>query len=300
MTTFILQCGASIVGNLMSAAREPWKGPPADTAKRAGARLKAWVKDREWPGNATARDWEAVGEGWPDLVAQLGLVQDGHPLDLRAASIGISAERSGLGAPGAPRFDPDEDQVVLLASDTVLGILSAHLNAVSLGRRARYFTAPSAAWNWRPDARSALVVRVPELRLDHPTGLDDAAASLAIALRLAHRIARDRDDRLVVHVAGGFKASIPVLVALAEHLPLRPEVQVWCKHEEGSAALRVPIRRPSRGAWPPPELRADLEAASRGQTAMSGLWEGFAYRTQGARCEPTSLGRALYALFRAT
>lgn len=153
-----------------------------------------------------------------------------------------------------------EDLVVLLATDTVDGLLSAFwVSARLLGIRDVH---GFDALDFRDDlpaddvddlACSArgrvLVIRLPGLRMTDRAGPSRAMRALGLAGRLVLRSLAPRED-LVVHLSGGFKATLPFLLGTAEglHSLLSGEdpdrVRAFVVHQDAPGqAVRVPLRR---------------------------------------------------------
>jgi len=99
----------------------------------------------------------------------------------------------------------------------------------------------------------------------------------------------------VLHVAGGYKATLPLLCALGEYISAwhvrhgLPPVEVCCRHEDSLEAIRIPLRQANLGA-DCGALRA-FRAPQAAEHEADPLW-GFAYDEKGF----TPLGEALRCL----
>ena len=220
----------------------------------------------------------------------------------------LSAERASLAA--GPSYNPEADQVVLLASDTGEGIAAALLNAIHLRRAIGYWHEPPGP---RSDPEAGLVlksgdgaspgpaiqiVRVPRLR---PDSIDFAKAAGRIGGTLiwaAGCLEPPSGQGVILHLAGGYKATIPFLVTVAEYVrgylqnvssSSRTDLQAWCLHESSPQPIRIPLRSL-------PQNRKELDELPRirqGEYPHSvRSLEGWAYEGR----ELTPIGEALVEL----
>ena len=278
MNVFVLPCGISILEN-MRFRRDPWQ--KESRAPTAGADLEREAHDAWQAAGGTGQTINASYRQW---VAAQSLFAD-RPLG--NCSPKISAEvgslASGTGAAGAPPSFDAGDTLVLLSSDSHSGVLAAHLNALAVGRPdPTYYDDPAEL---RGEVPSTVVVRVPRLVPD-PAGafMTDVAMGFAQALLWCRR-ARGC-AKVVVHVAGGYKMAIPLLLGIVENLPAaKPEREAWCKHELGTGAVKLPLLQLERALCKELEVVHDNREPAR-------TFDGYAYEWQGA-WTLTDLGKAL-------
>ena len=222
-----------------------------------------------------------------------------------------SAELQSLFSAGPPQ--PREgDQLILACSDNTAGLESA----VSVGYLVGAGTRVGVAAGDR-SVDETLSVRVPgllsgsvgtpgdlrgvevsALRVEHLNALNAdrfqyAAAGIGRLLNWAYQLASGGE--LVIHVTGGYKATIPFVLAVAAHLPDGPtRVSGWVRHEDSKACIRVPIMRVGIE-----ESLGDTIAAIRaGDPPPSARWKDYAYERRGeGRFVLTALGEALDRLW---
>jgi len=211
-----------------------------------------------------------------------------------------SLSRSGTGVV------PRDDLVVLLATDTVPGLVAAVWNALRLAAgdpgRVRYRPSPGHA----PlgDARGcAVITRVGGLDAGDERGFTEAMGGLGELGRLL-RDATPRDEPYALHLSGGFKAAIPYLVGLAEAFrsvdPGR-DVRAYVLHDTAAPSappIPLPLRRLHAET-----VRAELiPLAASGRYDMrtppgGGVLDGYAYEWDGAGYRRTAFGEGLHRLF---
>lgn len=289
MTVFVCPCGISILEN-MNNASPPWTNDAATVHEQLKNQLPGqWQQaNGEQCAEEVASHWRNWAEraGWLALSPQGLQPHNGHH---------ISAERESLGCEN-PSYNPDDDRVVLLCSDTPLGVLAAHLNAACLAKSIGFFADPPQQVNQDPQVRedglhqdgTATIIRIAGLtpgNLDH---FDQAAAGLARALSWAHHLAHEQEAGLVLHVAGGFKSTIPILTGIAGLLE-DPSPKVWCKHELGSVAVKLPVPRLNRD-----DLRAAFEDVAKGAEPPD-LYKGYCFDWRDNGWVRNDLGFALSA-----
>ena len=286
MTTFFLTCGTSILGNLRGSSRTD-------------------VEDAEKWAEENFVDGARAVLGLPDCLPQM-LV--GKPRGERRA---ISAEWDSLyEASPAPTPGPG-DRVVLAVSSTSGGVLAGWLNAHLIGGDIFLYESCPLAEGVRPYKKDfsvvgprVYVVHVPGLRPEHPDEFPAAMAELAKTLWWAAR----NTSNLVLHLAGGFKATIPFVTAIAEFLPMLTDrtlnIDTYCLHERARDApasrpgqvTAIPLRSWS-GNTTPQDLRAELEAAVQNKSPSSEHLKGWAWTRGDGRHSLTELGVVLLKLF---
>lgn len=242
MTTFVLPCGTSILDNL------PKLNATRNTTEVCAA-LGSWADHQQIHKDA---GWCA---GWlrdgPTVLLDGGRCGTLDPIDLAGFQpLALSSELAGLQST-ATTYSYADGRVVLLASDTHQGVLGAGMVATVLCR---------TGWSYWPDppytedaaavqvgegggTPTVEVVRIPGLDVATPAWFSQAMQHLGQTLAWTAGTAA---DRLVLHIAGGFKATLPLLCALAEYLRAAiptGRLEVYCKHESGDDALQLPLRR---------------------------------------------------------
>jgi hypothetical protein len=223
----------------------------------------------------------------------------------------VSAEVQTFVAAQATRPISADDVVFLLATDTASGLLAAVWNAFALtgGPAAvRYLTDPLQPL--RDPRGTAVILRVPGMDAGDVDGFRQAMRWLGtfgggVLLPLA-----GYDEPVRLHLSGGFKASIPYLIALAEALrSQRDDIKACVLHESAASAsgLAKPIDLPLRHVRPD-VLTAELGCFPDGGTfSRRGpeelILDGYAYEKvsppeQGYQLTP--FGEGLRALLRAS
>jgi hypothetical protein len=288
----VLPCGTSILRNLRA-------GVP-------GCRMTPVQVDemQRWASDELIRDQPA--SQWRQTFARdvgphlrlLQAAQDPVRLSAETASLTRYATRVGDG------LQP-QDLVVLLASDTAEGMLAALLVAASLNRGVEEHPAPArdAAAHGelltagQPGRAPVHVVRIPKLLPDSTTNFTAAMTDLAGAMLWAGRRRRRPEQRLVVHLSGGYKATLPYLLVMCEYLKaLQPPVEAFCLHEgdPGSPVLPDLVEIFLRSV----DLDADLallNEAAQGNIPNDPRLGGFAYREVRGRAVLTGVGHVLTA-----
>lgn len=200
------------------------------------------------------------------------------------------------------------DIAVLLATDTPAGQLAAVWNALALAAgdpaRVHYRADPGQPLG---DVRGgAVVVRVPDLDARNDEGFVRAMRGLGTLGRaLLPRAARtggetvtEDGEAINVMLSGGYKATIPYLIGLAEGLRSMPgvgPVRAWVLHEDTQTdAIPLPLRRMTKSlVWAAVEHYTGRER----RTAPPDLLEGYAFEKHGDRWRLTAFGEGLRALF---
>lgn len=142
-------------------------------------------------------------------------------------------------------------------------------------------------------------MRIPGLLPDSTGRFSEAMAHVAAAMVWAARLHRSHGEELTIHLSGGYKATIPYLVALAEYVQAAwPPVRAWCLHE--GDADDNPAPQPVAIGLRRVGLRADLdclEQARTGKLPGNDRLLGFAYTDVGGRAALTPIGYALNSVF---
>jgi hypothetical protein len=257
MTIHLMTVGTTVLKHLKDTVRPDGlihESPDGTTYLRDADRLGV---DRARPDSA-ARLLRLLSEGDAAVRrAALGVIRDAGTATWRQGSF---AESSTLAVQtGHSQVQPN-DLVILLATDTVDGLLSAFWVAACLLRvsdvddfDALDFLDDIPAERVDSLARGArgrvFVVRLRGLRMTDPAGPSRAMRALGLAGRLAC-VSLAPEEGLVVHLSGGFKATLPFLLGTAEglHSMLSGDdpdrVRAVIVHEDAPRqAVRVPLRR---------------------------------------------------------
>ena len=291
-TVHVLPCGTSILRNLAAGVR----GSPL-TSVQLGA-MGNWADNellRDQPASQWSQSFDRdIGPHLPGLRA----VQDPVRLSAETASLTRYAGRAGGLGP--------TDLVVLLASDTPEGVLAALLVAAALRRGIRVHAAPPP--NVAGDGELLVgedsgdqpvhVMRIPDLLPDSTVRFTAAMSALARGMLWAGQGRRRPNGAgLVVHLSGGYKATLPYLVVMCEYLKaLQRPVQAFCLHEgdPGSAVLPDLVEIFLRSV----DLDADLAVlaqAAAGHMPTDPRLYDFAYEEVGGRAQLTGIGSVLSA-----
>lgn len=293
MTVHLLPCGTSLL-------RLPRPDGLAQTLDRDD------VADvQRWAASALGAD----GLDTPDRWSAGFTTELGHLFDrLRRCPypVRLSAETASLHQHD-PRPRP-ADPVVLLASDTPEGVACALLVGVALGRPVHFHSRPVL------DGRTAgvevvsgggkpvQVVRIEGLLPDRTDKFTEATRGLAQATVWAARLPRPSVAPLVIHLTGGYKATLPYLVTFAEFVHHAwPPVQAWCLHEgeKDNAEGRYQPPQPVRIWLRRVDLQKDLAIlaqAEAGQQPTDSRLLDFAYTDANGGIKLTPLGQGLLAV----
>lgn len=303
MTIFLAPCGVSILGGLR------WsRGAPQHTRKEAaGDAVNELLYRLGAPEVADAG--MSVLPAWQDAFAEVG-----DELRLEDWHVRVCAETSTLLARGVqadPRaavlFEP-EDSVVLLASDTVPGLVSALLVATrvtggDLGA-IRYAETPEAAGeagDYPVQPGAATVVRVRGL----DPKADDAFARAAWGTGDVMRAAREMPaaEAIDIQLSGGFKAVLLHTLALAEVLYSQNWTQVAvtaCYVYDNDSAnpadslIEVGLRRASEGSVR--TMRDELVSVRDGRRLDSAEFEGVAWNRSDGQPRLNAFGHGFLAV----
>jgi hypothetical protein len=209
----------------------------------------------------------------------------------------VSAERASLHEVGYA--SGAEQMVVLCASDTTEGMLAGELNAAAIAPTYSKAGSATPMWWCQP---SPIVMRVDQL-----DPLDDELfrAGMAHLAEVFARVALEvgDDDAVVVHLSGGYKATLPYLVVLTEILRAalgdrghRGSFQAVIRWEHTQGRLAVPLRHIDLAG-----LHAELDGSLDRQHPLYGdgfLYEGN-YRGPPPEDRLTALGRTVAAMIAA-
>lgn len=226
---------------------------------------------------------------------------------LRQAAIEISSAKK------KEEFLPSrKDTVFLLATDTDKGIAAAWWNAIALAngdiRRIRYLS--DLDENARLD-KTAIgcihILRIPGLdafssdqAFREPMKIMGRLGRLLVAppesmLEKVKRIIQPREE-IRFYLSGGYKATIPYLVALAEWVrSLGEDVSAWIMHETSRKPFQLPLRRLEVR-----QVRHELKPFYKdGKTKNleTNFFEGYAYEIRGKEYRLTAFGQGMCELF---
>lgn len=260
------------------------------------------VRDvKHWAATTLGADGLVHPDRWAvSFEADLGHLSD--PLRTCPHPVRLSAETASLHRHN-PRPAPT-DQVVLLASDTPEGLASALLVGVALGRPVHVHPRPlldgttTGAKVVDGVGAPVHVMRIEGLLPDSTDQFTRATRGLAQAVVWAARLHRLPGVPLVIHLTGGYKATLPYLVTLAEFVRAAwPPVEAWCLHEGDEDDHRPP--GPVRIWLRRVDLDADLEILARaesGKLPTDSRLLDFAYANVNGVVELTPLGEGLSAI----
>lgn len=223
----------------------------------------------------------------------------------------VSAELDTLHHEGAYPLS-GTDIAVLICSDTPDGLLSALWNAVALTTggpdprpmdRIGYLADPGSPLG--TVRGRALIVRMPGLDIGDEKSFTQSMRGLGtLAGHLVAHPEVPEEEPAVCHLSGGYKATIPYLIGLAEairSLPGTRQVEALVLHEAASTTVRLPLRRiaPELIAC---ELKGFDEHGRCATRPYSTYLDGYAYRQddESAPWSPwtlTAFGHGLRALF---
>lgn len=208
------------------------------------------------------------------------------------------------------------DAVFLIATDTNKGIAAALWNAIALAggdiKRIRYFpTLEEDTFLDKSVIGCVNIIRFPGLdavnsdqAFREPMKLMGRLGRLIIApsrsmrgKKLKRLIAKD-DEEIRFYLSGGYKATIPYLIALAEWVRgLDENASAWIKHEKSIKAFRLPLRR-----FDGSKVRHELKVFQNGSKVKyeyldENHLEGYAYEVKEGVAELTAFGQGMCELF---
>jgi hypothetical protein len=299
----LISVGLSIMGALRSPDRWPdgLAGPiarerPDELLRRAGL-----ADDL-----AGASDW---------LATALGPAGQGPPAELAALAAAVqpgrwpartSAELKTLATiPGAAYPLAAADAAVLISSDTPDGLLAGLWNAIAVAGgdlgRVRFLRHPADPPG--PVRGQVILARVPGLDAGQEDGFRRAMGGLGTLGRsLVHSGGLQPGEPFRFCLTGGFKATMPYLIGLAEglrSLDAGHPVDAYVSHETAppdAPPIRLPLRRVV-ASQVEQELSGFDASGRRARLPRPALLNGYAYEAHNGRCELTAFGEGLRALF---
>ncbi|WP_434739317.1 hypothetical protein [Micromonospora sp. SH-82] len=187
--------------------------------------------------------WFGVGGDLPTTQANLirAVEADRWPVK-------VCAEMETFHRVTGRRRIADDDLVVLLATDTVDGLVSGMWAAVGLAggapERIRFVDTPGSI---TPQPGVA-IVRVPHLDASNESGFAKAMSGLGSLGQALLPGPHGPAETFHFHLSGGFKAAIPYLIGLAEGLRSFPDTQVTAVeahmlHDTSDRVIRLPLRK---------------------------------------------------------
>ncbi len=291
MTVHLLPCGTSILANLI---------PPRSVTSLNRDDVDvvtAWA-NRTLPAGALDRPETWTESFRSEIVPYLDPISHcQHPVRLSAEVASLHHYCDGRPAPA--------DRVVLLASDTAKGMLAALLNAARFRRPVRVHarpvldgTADGVPILEEGSGEPVHILRIPGLLPDTTATFSAAMRNVAEALVWSALLHRTDRAEFALHLSGGYKATLPYLVSLAEYVKgERPPVRAFCLHEGDPEAnptnelVEIYLRAT--------KTRADMEELAVAETRQlpdSGRLLDFAYEDVQARARLTPLGEGLAAM----
>ena len=198
------------------------------------------------------------------------------------------------------------DTAILIGSDTPEGMAAGIWNAIALTggdlARVRYLPRPDLPLG--SVRGQALVVRVPGLDAGDEDGFRSAMGGLgALGRNLCRSADQRRGEPFIFCLTGGFKATMPYLIGLAEgvrSLDAGHPVDAFVLHETAgpqAPPIRLPLRR-LIASQVEQELSGFDRSGSRATAPSPSLLNGYAYETTtNGRCTLTAFGEGLRALF---
>lgn len=288
MTVHVISVGDSVLDHLEDARcyvkdegladkiedNEPWLLLKRADAHHSGEEASRWLASAFAPPDDPAHSAQAA----------IMLKDQAEAVSPELWSASLSAELSTFAQVPEVRYPLSrKDTAILICSDTVRGQLAGLWNAAVLAggdlARVRYSSAPGEVPS---DLRGhARFVRVPGLEAGTDAGFREAMRGLgALGRTLLDSGGIGADEPFRFHLSGGFKASVPYLIGLAEglrSLDFERDIEAYVLHEfTMSSAIRLPLRRLRPGP-----VRRELD--SFGNTGICddrpepGLLEGYAY-----------------------
>ncbi|MBE3002173.1 hypothetical protein IDM40_26240 [Nocardiopsis sp. HNM0947] len=202
----------------------------------------------------------------------------------------------------------NDDLVLLLASDSTQGLANAIWNALILARgdHKRVWYRDSLN-HVTPDAgarQQVVIMRIPHLDVETNSQFQSALESLTDLAELiqGHGVPDDENpvrdgDELVFHITGGYRSTLPYLIAIAEWLrSLRSEVSAQLLPKKGGETMSLPLRK-----LDPNDVKDELSAFAGGSWSRKGpqtrMLLGYAYTKTRGGFELNELGKCMRTLF---
>lgn len=288
MTLYIVPCGVSIRDGLLRGRDAP---PDAN-------------RDNLWDDSVS---WAASARSSPDSdVAAMWLSGFTDPLTdalLPHWCPTVSAETSTLASrvTELSTLLADDHTVVILASDTDVGVAAAMLVASYLGGETntlRYRTVPTdlTIGHWAQEFKqgTVTVARITGLDPRRPSGLSNATAGIGRVLRAAF----DASTRIEVHLTGGLKATLLHTLAMTEVLSSLPEADVSAWYlfnddSDDSEPVRIDLRSFSAQL---DGLREELCSVRDGNPTSRRMFYGSGWTEQDGKRTLTSFGYGFLAV----
>jgi len=242
VTVFLIPCGLSIRDGLLDK-----RGAPTDVefGHHRFNRILTWA--------AHARNGQPddVATSWRQEIGPLLGPDEG--VDLTRWKPEVSAETNTIAhrLSSPSRLLEDRHRAVLLASDTNAGLASAMLVATHLAQgveRIAHLAVPEFPGQneWTDEFPRGVVTVVSVKGMDATADrLRRSVAGLGRVLRVVADQAR-ANERIEVHVTGGYKAAVLYLMTMTEVLASTRDpglVEAWYLHEDGDQAVRIDLRR---------------------------------------------------------
>lgn len=221
---------------------------------------------------------------------------------------GMSAEVDAMRAHDVELTD--DDLVLLLASDTPEGLANAAWNALILagGDRKRVWYRNSLA-HAKPesgDRRQIVIMRAPHLDVTWHDEFPKALQSLTELAKLIQgngipdeeKLVNGQEEKLTFHVTGGYRATVPYLIGVAEWLrSLRSgTVSARLLPGKGNRTFPMPLRSLEKSM-----VCAELSVFEQGRCPTSALDNptllGYAFDQFGGEYRLNDFGKNMRTLF---
>ena len=308
MTVHIVPVGLSLADYLQSPqvrtdlgverqVHQRWKEP--------GLGLSQNVHPNELLSRAFGSDSHKVSDD--DFDKFMALIDEAH-IQGWPGNLGMSAEIDAIRARDVELAD--DDRVILLASDTPEGLANAAWNALVLaeGDQKRVWYRDSLK-HARPEsgARQQIVImRVPYLDVTSHEEFPKALQSLTELAKLIQghgipddeKLVRCQGEELAFHITGGYRATVPYLIAIAEWLRSLRSGTVSARLLPGKAdrTFPMPLRSPQESM-----VRAELEIFKKGRCPTSAMNNtallGYAYDEVEGEYHLNDFGKNMHMLF---
>jgi hypothetical protein len=272
-TVYVVPCGLSVLDKLGGKLSG---GTPATTFMKA-------IEHGRWLDGVELDDPEQVGTAWLDTAA--GKAGKAGLSEVSAKR--LSAETHSLATHVTSRPPGNDQHVLLLASDTKLGLSAAfcvgqYLSGAPAGQitYASSPRVPDQAFKLRPAEALVTVIRIRGLG-PAQTNLDLAASGIGKTLRAAG----DTGDAVEVHLTGGLKATLLHTLAMSEilHSVAPDRVTAWNVFEnieDSSSDQPKPPAQIGLRAFPREYLanmRSELARARTDSVGGSRTFQGVAW-----------------------